>query len=293
MSHPRLLCLGYGYVAAALTRLLAAEGSPWRVAGATRRTARLAAIEADGVAPVLWSDSGLPEASFDDVAAALVSSAPDADGCPSLHAAGAALSQRADRIRWVGYLSTNGVYGDHDGAWVDETAALRGASPRARNRVAAEEAWAAFGARHGIPVVIFRLPGIYGPGRSAFDQLRMGAAKRIYKQGQVFSRAHVDDIAGAVAASLAAPGAGALFNVADDEPAPPQDVVEYAARLIGLEPPPLTPIEEAEMSDMARSFYADNKRVRNTRMKEALGVRLAYPTYREGLRAILEKERGL
>ena len=159
-----------------------------------------------------------------------------------------------------------------------------------RARLAAENAWRAFAEEQGPRLVIFRLPGIYGPGRSAIDQVRSGRAQRIFKAGQVFSRMHVEDIAAAVEASLNRPQAGALFNLADDEPAPPQDVVDYACRLLGVPSPPLIPIEEAALSDMARSFYADNKRVSNALMKRALGVGLLYPTYREGLRAILDSE---
>lgn len=189
----------------------------------------------------------------------------------------------------IGYLSTNGVYGDHGGAVVDENSALLATSTRGLARIAAEAAWRDFALAHSHPLVIFRLPGIYGPGRSAFDQIREGRAQRIFKAGQVFSRMHVDDIAGAVAASLERPEAGALFNLADDEPAPPQDVIDYACRLVGVEPPPLIPIEEAQLSEMARSFYADNKRVSNALMKSALGLSLRYPTYREGLSAILKE----
>ena len=162
--------------------------------------------------------------------------------------------------------------------------------PRAKARIAAEEGWRALGAAANIPVVIFRLPGIYGPGRSAFDAIRAGRAQRIYKEGQVFSRAHVDDIAAALQSSLQNPSAGALFNIADDEPAPPQDVIAYACGLLGATPPPLVPIAEAGLSEMAASFYADNKRVSNARMKARLTPRLVYPTYREGLAAILRDE---
>jgi nucleoside-diphosphate-sugar epimerase len=191
---------------------------------------------------------------------------------------------------WIGYLSTNGVYGDHRGAEVDEGSPLLATSPRGRARIAAENAWRAFAGEQGHRLVIFRLPGIYGPGRSAIDQVRTGRAQRIYKEGQVFSRMHVEDIAAAVDASLHRPEAGALFNLADDEPAPPQDVIDYACRLLGVPSPPLIPIEEAQLSEMARSFYADNKRVSNALMKRALGLILLYPTYREGLSAILDSE---
>jgi nucleoside-diphosphate-sugar epimerase len=161
---------------------------------------------------------------------------------------------------------------------------------RAQRRVAAEDEWRALARAAGAPLAIFRLPGIYGPGRSDFDPIREGRAQRIFKKDQVFSRTHVDDIAAAIEASIAAPHAGELFNIADDEPAPPQDVIEFACRLLGVEPPPLIPFEDANMSDMAKSFYADNKRVSNTLMKERLLPALAYPTYREGLKAIFDSE---
>jgi nucleoside-diphosphate-sugar epimerase len=277
-----ILFLGYGFVAKALARRLRARR--WRLAATHRRAEQARELAADGVRPIDWRDGAV----FDDADAVLVSTPPGENGCPALAAARDAL--RAAAPIWIGYLSTNGVYGDHGGATVDETSPLLATSPRARARIAAENAWRAFADERGHRLVIFRLPGIYGPGRSAFDQIRQGRAQRVFKAGQVFSRMHVDDIAAAVEASLDRPEAGALFNLADDEPAPPQDVVEHACRLLGVEPPPLIPIEQAQLSDMARSFYADNKRVSNALMKRALGVSLRYATYREGLKAILADE---
>ncbi|MEM9168273.1 MAG: SDR family oxidoreductase [Pseudomonadota bacterium] len=284
-----LICLGYGYVAARVAARARAAG--YAVVGTTRGGEKAARMQEDGVAPIVWDGAGaLPAELFDDAAGVLVSTPPGPDGCPALAAAQDALAARGPKTRWISYLSTNGVYGDHGGAWVDETAMLRPTSPRARRRIEAEARWTELGVAHAVPAVIFRLPGIYGPGRSALDTVRAGAARRVFKEGQVFSRAHVDDIAAAVFASFESPGAGDLFNVADDEPAPPQDVVAYACRLLGVEPPPLVPIDEADLSEMARSFYADNKRVRNTLMKEALGLALQYPTYRDGLDAIFAAE---
>lgn len=283
MREQRTLFLGYGFVARALARRLGARG--WRMAGTHRRADQAPFLAAEAVEPAAWTAQGVASAAFDGVDAVLVSTPPDERGCPALAAAGEALS-KASRT-WIGYLSTNGVYGDYGGAVVDERSALRATSSRGRARIAAEDSWRSFAEEHGHRLVIFRLPGIYGPGRSAFDQIREGRAQRIFKPGQVFSRMHVDDIADAIAASIDRPNSGALFNLADDEPAPPQDVIEYACRLLGVEPPPLVPFEEARLSEMARSFYADNKRVSNSLMKDALGVSLAYPTYREGLKAIL------
>ena len=219
----------------------------------------------------------------------LISTPPDAKGCPAFIAAQNAFAQSQD-VEWIGYLSTNGVYGDYEGGWVDETAELRATSDRARRRILAETNWFTLAEEHDLPLVIFRLPGIYGPGRSAIETVQDGRAKRIVKEGQVFSRCHVDDIAQALERSMARKTEYNLYNIADDEPAPPQDVIAYACDLLGVEPPPLVPINEAEMSDMARSFYADNKRVSNSRMKEALGVVLKYPTYREGLDAIVAQQ---
>ena len=281
-----VLCLGFGYCARWFSRLLPQEVT---VFGTTRSAERAQAIAATGIEPLLWTPDSAPEFPS-DVSAVLVSTPPTGAGCPAFRAFSKSISERADEIRWIGYLSTNGVYGDHDGAWVDETSFLYPSSDRARHRIAAEAQWAELGVAHARSVVIFRLPGIYGPGRSALDSVREGRARRIFKDGQVFSRAHVADIAKALLASYDRPEAGSLFNIADDEPAPPQDVISYACQLLGAPEPPLIPLESAELSAMAASFYADNKRANNTKMKEALGVSLAYPTYREGLSAIFNDE---
>lgn len=284
MREQQILFLGYGYVAKVLARRLRDRG--WRVAGTYRRADQLDEFEADGVAPVVWSSGAISETILAGIDAILVSTPPGESGCPALAATREALA--AAPPVWIGYLSTNGVYGDHGGAVVDETSPLLATSLRGRARIAAEDHWRALAKIAGHRLVVFRLPGIYGPGRSALDQVRSGRAQRTFKAGQVFSRMHADDIAAAIGASLSRPQSGALFNLADDEPAPPQDVIEFACRLLGVEPPPLIPIEKAQMTEMARSFYADNKRVSNALMKAELGVKLAYPTYREGLRAIFE-----
>jgi len=286
----KILFLGYGYTAAALIRRLNAEG--WTFAATARSEEKAQKIRADGGEPVMWSGASFPTAALEGVSAVLISTPPGETGCPAFAAASDAIAGRAQDIKWIGYLSTNGVYGDHQGRLVDEGARLHPTTPRARQRIQAESEWAIFGVERFLPVIIFRLPGIYGPGRSAFDAIRAGRAQRIFKEGQVFNRMHVDDIASTLAASLAEPAAGDLFNLADDEPAPPQDVIEFACELMGVKPPPLIPFEEAELSEMARSFYADNKRVSNERIKKALGVRLLYPTYREGLRTIWEGEKA-
>jgi len=223
----------------------------------------------------------------DDLAdsdALLVSVPPDAGGDPVLPHYGEAIV--ASRIGWIGYLSTIGVYGDQGGAWIDETTPPAASSERTRARLAAEASWLALGEKTGKAVQIFRLAGIYGPGRNPIVKVREGRSQRIVKAGQVFNRIHVDDIATTLLASLDRPRPGAIYNVADDEPTPPQVVIEHAARLAGLPPPPEVDFETADLSPMARSFYGENKRVRNALIRDELGVRLAYPTYREGLAAL-------
>ncbi len=276
-----LLSFGHGYSARALTHLLPG----WRVIGTTRSAEKAEALRAEGVEPLIWpGDDPLP--ALDAATHILTSVAPGAEGDPVLHAFGADLAARAGQVQWAGYLSTTGVYGDHGGGWVDETTPLRPATRRGQMRVDAEAAWQAL----GLPLHIFRLAGIYGPGRGPFAKVRAGTARRIVKPGQVFSRTHVDDIARVLAASIARPNPGAIYNVCDNEPAPPQDVIAHAAELLGLPLPPEIPFEEAELSPMARSFYAESKKVRNDRIKDELGVTLEYPDYRTGLAALLTAE---
>jgi nucleoside-diphosphate-sugar epimerase len=196
---------------------------------------------------------------------------------------------RLRSLKWVGYLSTVGVYGDQKGRWVDESTEPKPNSERTEARVEAEQDWLRFGEETGVPVQIFRLAGIYGPGRSVFDKLHAGTARRIRKDGQVFSRIHVEDIASVLEASIARPAAGAIYNVADDEPAAPDEVVAYAAKLLGVQAPPEVAFDEADLTPMARSFYEGSRRISNTRIKSELGVQLTYPTYREGLAALLSR----
>lgn len=290
-GRPRLFCFGLGFSAAALARRLRVKG--WRIAGTCRGEDKRRRLEAAGIEAHLF-DRGLPlaepERAFAGTTALLISAPPDRPGDPVLdhHAEDIA----ALRPAWIGYLSTTGVYGDTGGALVDETAPLAPTSERSRRRVAAEAAWLAFGRDHGLAVRLFRLAGIYGPGRSVFAQVRAGHARRIDRPGHLFSRIHVDDIARVLEASLARPCAGAVYNVCDDEPAAQADVIAYACELLGLPVPPLVGFEEArkDMSPMALSFWADNRRVDNARIKRDLGVRLACPDYRAGLRAVLAAE---
>ena len=220
-----------------------------------------------------------------DTDALLISAPPDREGDTVLRRYGTAI--RDSRVSWIGYLSTIGVYGDHDGAWIDEATEPRPTSARSRGRLAVEEAWLQHGRETGKAVQVFRLSGIYGPGRNPLVKLREGTSQRIIKAGQVFNRIHVDDIATTLSASIRRPRPQAVYNVTDDEPAPPQIVTEYAADLAGLPLPPEVDFETADLSPMARSFYGENKRVRNRLIREELGVALAYPTYREGLAALV------
>jgi nucleoside-diphosphate-sugar epimerase len=282
----RLFCFGLGYSASRIARNLAAEG--WSVAGTARGPDGAAAIAAQAYEAFVF-DGSAPNA---EVAAALATathvlvSVPPGQDDPVLHHYAHDLRNAAS-LSWIGYLSTIGVYGDSQGAWIDETAPTEATSTRGGQRIVAEAAWLDVGAARGIPTHVFRLAGIYGPGRSAIDRLRDGTAHRIVKPGQVFNRIHVDDIAQTVRATIDSTATSQIYNVTDDEPAPPQDVVVYAAELIGFTPPPEIPFEHAVLSPMARSFYADNKRVSNARLRQELGVTLKFPTYREGLRAVL------
>lgn len=277
-----LLSIGHGFSARALAPMLIRRG--WRVIGTTRSPAKFGLLERQGVEPLQWPGSTLP---LDQATHLLTSVAPNDAGDPVLNEIGDRLKD-AKNLEWVGYLSTTGVYGDHGGDWVNEDAPLTPSTKRGQARVDAEKAWAAL----GLPLHIFRLAGIYGPGRGPFAKVRRGTARRIIKQGQVFSRIHVDDIAATVFASIQHPNPGTAYNVCDDEPAPPQDVIAYAAELLGLPLPPAIPFEDADMTPMARSFYAESKRVKNERIKTELGVELNYPDYRAGLAALLAEEMG-
>jgi nucleoside-diphosphate-sugar epimerase len=285
VNPPHLFCFGLGYTAVALARALLAQG--WRVTGTCRDPAHAAALAQRGATPLLF-DRAHPVVDLDrhlQSATHLMSSVPpDETGDPVLDVHARAVAAASPHLAWIGYLSTTGVYGDRDGGWVDETSTLTPTGERGRRRVAAEAQWRALPqAAH-----LFRLAGIYGPGRSALDTVRKGEARRIVKPGQVFSRIHVDDIVQVLRASMARPDPSAAYNVCDDDPADPKAVIEFACELLGVAPPPEVPFAEAQLSPMARSFYADNKRVRNDRIKRDLGVVLRYPSYREGLSALLE-----
>lgn len=297
-----LLALGLGYSARALAKSWRSRGA--RVAGTMRDITRAEpALQRDGITLIPFDETAALDPITTAVADAthVLVSIPPREGA-ARHAADLAasgsmrdliLQRLADRIAesrnivWLGYLSTTGVYGDRGGAWVDETSDLRPGNPRSAQRAAAEEEWLALWRDRGVPVHVFRLAGIYGPGRSAIDQLRAGTAKRIDKPGQIFSRIHVDDIAGVLEASIARPRPGSIYNVADDMPAPAHDVVAHAAALLGKTPPPLEPYDPQRLPPMAREFYSETRRVSNARLKRELGYSLTYPDYRTGLEAIL------
>lgn len=280
-----LLSLGHGYAAQALSRRLLPQG--WRVIGTTRDPAKAERLAAGGIEAVVWPGGDLGPA-LAEATHLLSSVAPGEGGDPVVARLGGAIAAAAPHIAWAGYLSTTGVYGDHAGGWVDETTPLTPATRRGQARVEAEAEWRALADRSGLPLHIFRLAGIYGPGRGPFEKVRDGTARRIVKPGQVFSRIHVEDIARVLEASIARPNPGAVYNVCDDDPAPPEDVLSFAAGLLGLPEPPAVDWRDAELSPMAQSFYAESKRVRNDRIRDELGVRLLYPDYRTGLRALLE-----
>lgn len=277
-----LLSFGHGYSATALSDQLVQQG--WQVFGSCRTEDKMPTLKAKGVKPLLWPGDSVSEA-LEQASHLLLSVAPGADGDPVLNALGDVIAKRADQFEWVGYLSTVGVYGDHQGGWVSEDTPSAPATKRGELRVAAESAWSAI---EGLPLHIFRLAGIYGPGRGPFAKVHAGTARRIIKKDQVFSRIHVEDIVQVLLASIEHPNLGAVYNVCDNDPAPPQDVIAFAADLLGVPVPEAIPYDEVEMTPMAKSFYAESKRVRNDRIKDELGVQLRYPDYRAGLRALLE-----
>jgi nucleoside-diphosphate-sugar epimerase len=287
-----LVVFGFGYTASRFVELHRDRFN--HVAGTVRSHEKAGRLSGRDLTIRVLSPDEVASEIAGDIAAAdalLVSIPPGPDGDPVL-ARFADVIAAAPHLAWIGYLSTIGVYGDQDGAWIDETEAPRPGNARSQQRVAAEQAWLGLGAATGKAVQVFRLAGIYGPGRGPLRKLAEGTAKRLVKPGQVFNRIHVDDIAAVLAASLDRPRAGAIYNVADDEPAPPQEVVSFAAALAGVEPPPEEPFETAELSPMARSFYGDNKRVRNRLIRDELGAQLAFPTYREGLAALRKAGEG-
>ncbi len=292
MSH--LFAFGLGYSAQALADRLLADG--WRVTGTCRSPQKAEALAARGIEVLVFDPAAgaIPDLTALDAATHIVSSiAPDRDGDPVLNALSERLEVAKD-IVWTAYLSTTGVYGDSGGDWVDESSPTHPTLDRAKRRVAAENAWMALHAHHGHPVHIFRLAGIYGPGRSVFDTIKAGKARRIDRPGHLFGRIHVEDIATTLLASIANPNPGAIYNVCDDKPAAPADVTTHACALLGIDPPPLMSFEDAvrDMSAMGRTFWEDNRKVSNRRIRDELKVMLRHPDYQAGLRSIAE-ETGL
>lgn len=285
----RLFCFGLGYCAGVLSGRLKAQG--WAISGTTTTTENASTLRREGYEAFVFDgrmhDAAIAEA-LRKSTHVLLSIPPEANGDPALNIYGTDIAS-SPSIRWIGYYSSVSVYGDSKGEWVDEGTAPHPVTERGKRRLAAETGWAELARISGKDLVILRLPGIYGPGRSAVDQLRAGKARRIFKPGQVTNRIHVEDIATATEAALQLTGKGIhVFNITDDLPAPPQDVIAYGADLLGVPCPPATDPTDASLSPMARSFYAESKKVSNTRMKAELGVKLAYPTYFEGLKAIAQ-----
>jgi nucleoside-diphosphate-sugar epimerase len=288
----KFLVFGFGYSAHYIAERLRANGT--QVTATVRSRAKADLLTQMGITARMFSPDHCDDALRTDIAGSdciLVSVPPEPTGDPVLKVFADAIAT-ASKLRWIGYLSTVGVYGDHAGNWIDETTPTTPATERSRRRAQAERDWLALGTGRAAAVQIFRLPGIYGPGRNQLAQLASGTARRIVKPGQVFNRIHVEDIAAVVEASLARPRGGAIYNVTDDEPAPPQEVIAFAARLCDLEPPPEIPFAAAALSPMAKSFFSENKRVRNDLIHRELGIRLRYPTYREGLTALRASGEG-
>ncbi len=278
----RVLILGAGFSGSAIARAFLPLAQS--VTGTTRSEDKLAALSAQGIDALVYDGVTIsPELAdvMKQTTHLIQSIAPGRDGDPVMRPSAPPLAGLMPNLQWAAYLSTVGVYGDHGGAWVTEEASLEPVSARSVERVAAEQAWLAFGEAANIPVAVLRLSGIYGPGRNAFCNLAAGTARRLIKANQVFNRIRVEDIAGS-AVFLSGRSIGGIYNVTDHEPAPPQDIVAEAARLMGVEPPPEMPFETAELSPMARSFYGENKRVSNTRLRD-LGFVFRFPDYRISL----------
>jgi len=285
-NHMKLFVFGLGYTASHFIRL---QGMRFAlISGTIRSVEKTETLYGEGIQTFIFNPPVIDERIMQQVTdsdAVLISIQPNANGDVVLREFSSAL-MAAKRLRWIGYLSTVGVYGNHDGGRVKETNAIQPISFRSRQRAEIEKEWLAFGEMSGKPVHIFRLAGIYGPNRNAFEKLANGTARRLIKPGQVFNRIHVEDIAATLAASLDRPRAGAIYNIADDEPAPPQEVVAFAAKLMQVEIPPDIPFDSSTLNPMTVSFYSENKRVDNSLIKEELGVRLSYPTFREGLKSL-------
>ncbi len=278
-----LLCFGLGYSAEYLTKRL--DLKQWQIIGTTRDAGRKRYLESLGY--TVYALDNIPDSVWGDVTHALHSIVPTPEGDPVALEHLSSLTH-APKLEWFAYLSTTGVYGDHEGAWVDETTAVNPPNPRLKRRVDAEQHWLS----KLSCAQVFRLAGIYGPDRSVVDEIRTSSARRIYKEGQVFSRIHVEDIALTLEQAISTPFFGEVFNVCDNEPAPAHEVVSYACELMGVTPPPMIAYEQAQLSEMAKEFYSSNRRVSNQKIRKKLGVNLAYPTYREGIAALVKSAKS-
>lgn len=288
----KIFCFGYGYTCDHLGRMLQDKGN-WSIAGTTRDLDKQALMRKNGIKAFIFDyhkPLGDPSLFFDGITHLLLSAPPSDSGDPvfETHAADILAIKS---LQWVGYLSSTVAYGDHDGEWVDETAELFPDSIRASRRIKAEQQWHSLFVKHSLPMHIFRIAGIYGPGRSALDSVRAGVARRIEKPGHVFNRVHVDDIIQTLYASMQKPNPGSIYNICDDLPTPSHEVITYACKKLGIKPPPMISFEQADMSPMARSFYMDNKRTCNDKIKQELGVNLLYPDYKTGLDACMVAEK--
>ena len=294
-SHPpqkKLFCFGYGYVAEHLANALKAQDPTWQICGTTRDTDKLSMMREDGIKAYLFSEETPfhdPLFIFNGATHVLISIPPNKQG-DIVFQTHARDILNIPTVQWIGLCSSTSVYGDRDGDWVDETSEIRPTSERGSKRARAESAWLKMRRIAGIPINIFRLSGIYGPGRSAIDTVRAGNPRRIEKPGHAFNRIHVDDIVQTMIASMDQPQPGDIYNLADNDPAPSHELVAYACALLGKEAPELIPYSEADMAPMARSFYKENKRVKNDKIKNKLGITLKYPDYKAGLDAIFEQE---
>ena len=288
----KIFCFGYGYVAQHLAKALKDQDTDWEICGTTTDVERLKEMREDGIRAFLFSDDrpfNDPLLHLNGVTHILISAPPNEGGDIVFQAHARDILQ-IPTVEWIGYLSSTSVYGNRDGGWVDETSELRPSSKRGTKRMKAEIQWLKMRRIAGIPINIFRLSGIYGPGRSALDSVRAGNTPRIHKEGQAFNRIHVDDIVQVLVASMAMPKPGDIYNLADDDPAPSHELISYACKILGKTPGPMIDYEDADISPMARSFYKDNKRVSNKKIKEKLGVKLKYPDYISGLDAIYEDQ---
>ncbi len=287
----KLFCFGYGYTADYMGHELLRQ-EDWQVAGTTRDSAKRKELGARGVETHIFDyEHPLPHPSltFEGVTHLLISTPPDEEGDPAFNMHNQDIA-KIKSLKWVGYLSTTGVYGNRGGELVDENTKIWPTTKRGTRRAKAEEQWLSLGKTFNIPVHIFRLSGIYGPGRSALDSVRAGVARRIKKEDHAFGRIHVEDIVQILQASMKTPVSGEIYNISDDYPSPGHEVIEYACDMLGRPYPPLIDFDEADLAPITRSFYMDNRRVSNKKIKKELGITLKYPSFKEGLKACIDAE---